>query len=81
MTNEPMYDRWIARRQAAEPSHDLTDRVMASVEDRVVCKRHVRLADRINESHPARLTACLAAFLVGCLPFIFVAYVAQSFVF
>ncbi len=82
MTDEPMYDEWIANRRAAEPSRELTDRVMAAVEERdVQRKRYVRLADRMNESRPARWAACLAALLVGSLPFLFVAYVAQLLVF
>ncbi len=82
MADEPMYDEWIANRRAAEPSRDLTDRVMAAVEERdVQRKRYVRLADRMNESRPARWAACLAALLVGSLPFLLVAYVAQSLVY
>ena len=82
MADEPMYDEWIANRRAAEPSRELTDRVMAAVEERdVQRKRYVRLADRMNESLPARWAACLAALLVGSLPLLFVAYVAQSLVF
>ena len=82
MADEPMYDEWIANRRAAEPSRELTDRVMAAVEERhVQRKRYVRLADRMNESRPARWAACLAALLVGSLPFLFVAYVAELLVF
>ncbi len=82
MADEPMYDEWIANRRAVEPSRELTDRVMAAVEERdVQRKRYVRLADRMNESRPARWAACLAALLVGSLPFLFVAYVAQLPVF
>ncbi len=82
MADEPMYDEWIANRRAAEPSRELTDRVMAAVEERdVQRKRYVRLADRMNESRPARWAACLAAMLVGSLPFLFTAYVAQLLVF
>ncbi len=82
MADEPMYDEWIANRRAAEPSRELTDRVMAAVEERdVQRKRYVRPADRMNESRPARWAACLAALLVGSLPFLFVAYVAQSLAF
>ena len=82
MADEPMYDEWIANRRAAEPSRELTDRVMAAVEERdVQRKRYVRLADRMNESRPARWAACLAALLVGSLPFLFVAFVAESIVF
>jgi hypothetical protein len=54
---------------------------MAAVEEREVQRnRYVRLADRINESRPARWTACLAALLVGSLPFVFVAYMAKLLV-
>ena len=82
MADEPMYDEWIANRRAAEPSRELTDRVMAAVEERdVQRKRYVRLADRMNESRPARWAACLAALLVGSLPFLIVAYVAELLVF
>lgn len=82
MSHEPLYDEWIADRRAAEPSPGLTDRVMAAVEERgVPRKRAVRLASRMNESRPARWAACLAALLVGSLPLLFVAYVAQLLVF
>ena len=82
MADEPMYDEWIASRRAIEPSRELTDRVMAAVEERYAQrKRYVRLADRMNESRPARWAACLAALLVGSLPFLYVAYVAQLPVF
>ncbi len=82
MADEPMYDEWITNRRAAEPSRELTDRVMAAVEEREVQrKRYVRLADRMNESRPARWAACLAALVVGSLPFLLVAYVSQSLVF
>ena len=83
MADEPMYDEWIANRRAVEPSRELTDRVMAAVEERdVQRKRYVRLADRMNESRPARWAACLASLLVGSLPFVlFVAYAAQLLVF
>ena len=82
MADEPMYDEWIANRRAAEPSRELTDRVMAALEERhVERKRYVRLADRMNESRPARWAACLAALLVGSLPFLLVAYAAELLVF
>ena len=81
MTDEPMYDEWIANRRAAEPSRELTDRVMAAVEERdVQRKRYVRLADRMNESRAARWAACLAASLVGSLPFLLVAHAAKLLV-
>jgi hypothetical protein len=80
--DQPIYDEWIASRRAIKAPRELADRVMTAVEERGVQRRHyVRLADRINESQPARSAACLAAMLVGFLPFLFVAYAAQSFAF
>ena len=82
MYDEPMYDEWIANRRAVEPSRELTDRVMAAVDARDGQRKHfVRLADRMNESRPARWAACLAALLVGSLPFLFVAYATELLVF
>ncbi len=67
-----MYDEWIASRRDVKVPDEMTDRVMAAVEKRVVQRKHyVRLADRINESQPARLTACLAA-VAGWLPAVFI---------
>ena len=78
MADEPMYDEWIANRRAAEPSSELTERVMAAVEERgLQRKSYVRLADGMNESRAARWAACLAASLVGSLPFLYVAYAAK----
>ncbi len=82
MIDEPVYDEWVANRRAAEPSRELTDRVMAAVEERDrQRRRYVRLAVFMNQSRLARWSACTAALLVGSLPFLFVAYVAQSLVF
>lgn len=82
MADGPMYEEWIANRRTAEPPRGLTDRVMAAVEERNVQRqRYVRLADRMNQSRLARWAACLAALLVGSLPFLFVAYVAELLVF
>ncbi len=82
MADEPMYDEWIAGRRAIEPSRELTDRVMAAVEAQDARrKRYVRLADRMNASRPARWAACVAALLVGSLPFLYFAYLAQLPVF
>ena len=82
MADEPMYEEWIASRREAEPSAELTDRVMDAIEQRDAPRRgFVRLADRMNESPLARLAACAAALLVGSLPFAFVVSVAQLPVF
>ncbi len=91
MADEPMYDKptydkptyeeWIANRRASEPSCELIDRVMSAVQERDVQRqRNMRLADRMNESRPARLAACLAASLIGSLPFLLVAHAAKLLV-
>ena len=77
---DPVYDKWLASRRTAEPSIDLTGRVMAAIRKRGAPTGYVGLADRMNQS-PLRWGACAAALLVGSLPFFFVAYVAQSRVF
>lgn len=90
MVDKPKYDEWITDRRVAEPSHELVDRVMAAVmaaveereEERDVHSEcHVHLADRMNQSRSARWAACIAAGLVGSLPFLFVAQVAKLLVF
>lgn len=82
MTDEPMYDQWIANRRTGEPSPALIDRVMAEVEERDEQRQHyVRLARQMNESRSARWAACLAAVLVGSLPFVFVAHAAKLLLF
>ena len=75
---EPRYDDWIANRRAVEPSRDLTNQVMATVErQNAQVVRHVRLAEKMNNSLPARCAACVSAMLVGSLPFLYVAYAAK----
>ena len=82
MTEESNYDDWINSRRDFRSADHLADRIMSAVEERgVQHKSDVRLADRLNESLVARLATCLAALLVGCLPFLFVAYVSQSLAF
>ena len=82
MVDESMYDQWIANRRVAEPSRELTDRVMAAVERQDARRnRHVRLADHMNNSLLARCAACLSALLVGSLPLLYVAYAAKLLVF
>lgn len=80
--HDGMYECWIADRQSAEPPRELTDQVMASIETQNVQRTHqVRLIDRMNESQPAQLAACLASCFVGSLPIFYAAYVAKLLVF
>ena len=80
--NDPVYNEWRAARRAVEPSPELTDRVMAAVTDRHARpERTAGITHQINNSRLARWTACSAAMLVGSLPFLLVAYVAELLVF
>lgn len=82
MSDDPIYAQWIERRRSATPSPDLADRVMAVLESEEGQPRlSVRLASRIDGSRLVRWAACVAALLLGCLPFLFVAIVAHSPVF
>lgn len=77
MTDEPINEEWIARHRDVDPPRDLTDRVMAAVEKRAQQKCPARFSDRLKNSPPARWAACLSALLIGCLPFLYVAYEAK----
>ncbi|MBP87694.1 MAG: hypothetical protein CMJ64_13380 [Planctomycetaceae bacterium] len=84
MSNDPMYDDWINQRRAIDSPDGLADCVMATVQETEVRRKQsllLRLAQRIEESRLARWTACMAAFLVGSSPFLYLAYVAQLLVF
>lgn len=82
MADNSNYEEWIADRRAVRPSGDLIDRVMTAVEDRQEqCKPDVYFADRLNDSRPVRWAACVAAMLIGSLPFLLVANVAYLLVF
>ena len=86
MTHEPIdqspYDDWLASRKAISPSTDLAERVMASLQDSHKESSDnptlLRLVDRIEHSLPARLAACACGLMIGSVPFLFLAYVAQS---
>ena len=68
--DDDLYDEWVASRRTVEPSHDLADQVMAALKDLAEVRperEHIlRLADRMNELHPARLAACLAVLIFDC---------------
>ena len=82
MSDESIYDEWIANRRDVEPPCGLADRVMDEVIHQDARLHHrVRLTERMNNIIPARWAACLSASLVGSLPFFYVAYAARLLVF
>ena len=80
--DEHVYDDWIANRRAVEPPSELTDRVMALVEKQNLSgSRSLGLVESLNESPLLRVAACFVSSLVGSLPFLYAAYVAQLLAF
>ncbi len=84
ISNDELYQRWLDQRRGEQPRGDLTDRVMAAVTQADVGQSTSRLAIAltwIDRSRPRRLAACTGALLVGSMPFLYVAYMAQAFIF
>jgi hypothetical protein len=79
MTKNP-YDEWLAKcREVAAPAA-LADRIMSQVANMEHQRRSVlwlRLVQRIERSRASRWAVCGGALAVGCLPFVFLAHVAQ----
>lgn len=74
------YERWLTERRAVAPPAILADQVMSQVANLDRRRREVwwlQLIWRIERSKVARWAMCGAALAVGCLPFAFLAYVAQ----
>ena len=82
MAQNENYEAWLNNRREAEPAPELTDRIMDAIsEPSAAVVSSSRFASRINGSSFTRWSACTAAFVVGCMPFMFVAYVAELIVF
>ena len=77
MSDEPIYEQWIANRKAAQPSSCFADQVIDAVEELAERERSIRVADRINESFIVRWTVCVSALFIGSLPLLYAAYVAK----
>ena len=79
MTENP-YERWLAKCREASPPASLADRIMSQVANMEHQRRSlwwVRLVQHIERSRASRWAACAGALAVGCLPFVFLAHVAQ----
>ena len=82
MTNElpapEQYERWLAERREVGPSSSLADQIMtqvAELERQSQDNRWLRLAQQIERSRSTRWSVCAGALAIGCLPFLFLAYV------
>ena len=79
MTESP-YERWLAKCRDVSAPAALADRIMsqvATMEHQRSSRWWVRLVQRIERSSASRWAACAGALAVGCLPFVFLAHVAQ----
>ena len=83
-TDNELYQRWIEQRRAERPGPELTDRVMMALTRASISQPPSRpglLLMWIDCSRLRRLAACVGAFLVGSMPFVYVACISQAIVF
>jgi hypothetical protein len=79
MTENP-YDQWLAKCREVSAPAALADRIMSQVATMQRQRRSLlwlRVVQRIERSRASRWAVCGGALAVGCLPFVFLAYVAQ----
>ncbi len=79
MTDQP-YEKWLAERRGVSPPATLADQIMSQVAEVERQRRGLwwlRVVQRIERSRVARWAVCGGALAVGCLPFVFLARVAQ----
>lgn len=77
---ESPYEQWLAKCRETSVPAALADRIMAQVANLEHQSRSLwslRLVQRIERSRASRWAVCGGALAVGCLPFVFLAYVAQ----
>ena len=79
MTDRP-YEKWLAERREVSPRAPLADQIMSQVAE-LECQCRdlwwLRVVQRIEQSRAARWAVCGGALAIGCLPFVFLARVAQ----
>ena len=84
MNSDKLYQRWLEQRRGERPVPELTDRVMAAVTRTDIGRPATRLVLAliwIDRSRARRLAACVGALLLGSMPFVYLAYISQAFVF
>jgi hypothetical protein len=77
--NKP-YEEWLAEMRDVSPPATLADQIMSQVAQLERQRRDIwwlGLVQRIERSRAARWAVCGGALAVGCLPFVFLAHVAQ----
>jgi hypothetical protein len=79
MTDKP-YEQWLAERREVSPPATLADQILIQVANMERQRRDIwwlRVVQRIEQSRAARWAVCGGALAIGCLPFVFLARVAQ----
>jgi hypothetical protein len=79
MTDTP-YEQWLTKRREISAPATLADQIMSQVAELEYHRRELwwlRLVQRIEQSRAARWAVCGGALAIGCLPFVFLARVAQ----
>ena len=79
MTENP-YEQWLAKCREVSTPAALADRIMCQVARMEHQRRSLwwlRVVQRIERSRASRWAACGGALAVGCVPFVFLAHVAQ----
>jgi hypothetical protein len=75
------YEQWVERRRADQAAPELTDRVMAAIarsEDSGRASSLLLLLMWVDRSWVRRIAACAAAFMVGSIPFAYIAYISKA---
>jgi hypothetical protein len=79
VTDRP-YEKWLEDRREVSPPATLADQIMSQVAELERQRRDIwwlRVIQRIEESRAVRWAVCGGALAIGCLPFVFLARVAQ----
>ncbi len=74
------YERWLAECRKVSPPENLAGQIMSHVAEIEQQRQRVwwlRFVQLIERSRAARWAACGSALAIGCLPFVFLAYVAK----
>ena len=78
--SENPYEQWLAKCREASPPVTLADRIISQVVNMEHQRRSVwwlRVVQQIERSRASRWAVCGGALAIGCLPFLFLAHVAQ----
>lgn len=82
--NDEIYREWLAERRALSPQPTLADETMQRVVELERQRQSIWwlcLVQRIERSRTGRWAVCGGAFILGSLPFVFLAFATQTAIF